>query len=91
MNCVSELPPASPDMSAGKRPRFLSARSSSPGSIKMQVKVRPINIKGRPLFRKDRLRSKSFAGELEVIETREERLGRGMTTAKNVPRHAAEA
>jgi hypothetical protein len=48
----------------------------------MQVKVRPINIKGRPLFKKDRLRGKSFAGELKVIETREERFGRGMTTAR---------
>ena len=47
----------------------------------MRVKVRPINIKGRPLFTKERERSKVFAGELKVTETRLDRFGRGMTTA----------
>jgi hypothetical protein len=47
----------------------------------MKVKVRPINIKGRPLFTKERQRGKVFAGELKMAETRLDRFGRGMTTA----------
>ena len=47
----------------------------------MRVKVRPINTKGRPLFTQERHRGSVFAGELKVIETRLDRVGRGMTTA----------
>jgi hypothetical protein len=47
----------------------------------MHVQVRPINVKGRPLFTKERLRSQAYIGELKVHETRLDRFGRGVTTA----------
>lgn len=50
----------------------------------MRVKVRPINVAGRPLFARERERRDVFAGELEVMENRVHPLGRVVTTARVV-------
>lgn len=48
----------------------------------MRVKVRPINVAGRPLFARERERREVFAGELKVMENRIHPLGRVVTTAR---------
>lgn len=50
----------------------------------MKVKVRPINVNGRPEFKKQRERREVYAGELKVHEDRLPDLGRSTTTARVV-------
>ena len=50
----------------------------------MRVKVRPINLKGRPQFSKERQRRELYVGELKVQENRLHQLGRVVTTASIV-------
>lgn len=50
----------------------------------MKVKVRPINVNGRPLFKRERERREVYAGELKVHDDRLPDLGRSTTTARVV-------
>lgn len=47
----------------------------------MRVKVRPINVNGKPLFTKERDRRDPFTGDLKVAEIRMPSLGRTVISA----------
>jgi hypothetical protein len=55
----------------------------TPGSADspMQVKVRPLNYQGRPLFKDELKLRDAYAGTIKVMENRVHRLGRVVTTA----------
>ncbi len=50
----------------------------------MQVVVRPINVRGRPLLTADRKASRSYAGTLRMREERNNLLNRAYTQAEVV-------
>lgn len=54
----------------------------------MRAKVRPLNVRGKPLFAKDAARQELYAGTLKVMENRLHRLGRTVTTATLCPHTA---
>ena len=50
----------------------------------MRVKVSPLNVLGKPLFKRERDKREVYAGKLKVLENREHRLGRAVTVARVV-------
>lgn len=50
----------------------------------MRVEVRPLNVKGRPLFKDEYVKRDTYSGRLRVLENRVHKLGRVVTTAKVV-------
>jgi hypothetical protein len=48
----------------------------------MRANVKPINVKGYPLFTKERTAGAGVQGELRVLQVREEAFGRALLTAR---------
>jgi hypothetical protein len=67
-----------------ERPRASGRCSVEARSRVMRVRVRPINVNGRPQFQQERERRELYVGELKVQENRLHQLGRVVTTASIV-------
>jgi hypothetical protein len=48
----------------------------------MRVKVQPINVNGRPIFKSERDKREIYVGELKIHENRLHSLGRAVITAQ---------